>query len=203
MLDDYAFFAQGLIDLYEATGEFRWLDAALSITRRQRELLEDVTGGFYASAHEDASRLMRLKDDYDGAEPSGNSVTLMNLLRLHRITGLADFEVSARKLIATLQAKAVGAPTAMPQLLAAFEFDIAPQREVVIAGNASGAMIRLLWKNFDPNRILLYAGEELGRWQPAIAAMNARGDKTTVYVCEGFTCRQPVTEEEDLAKLLR
>jgi hypothetical protein len=203
MLDDYAFFAQGLIDLYEATGEFRWLDAALSITRRQRELLEDVTGGFYASAHEDASRLMRLKDDYDGAEPSGNSVTLMNLLRLHRITGLTDFEVSARKLIATLQAKAAGAPTAMPQLLSAFEFDTAPQREVVIAGNAAGGMFRLLWKNFDPNRILLYAGEELGRWQPAIAAMNARGDKTTVYVCEGFTCRQPVTEEEDLAKLLR
>jgi uncharacterized protein YyaL (SSP411 family) len=97
----------------------------------------------------------------------------------------------------------VGAPTAMPQLLAAFEFDIAPQREVVIAGNASGGMIRLLWKDFDPNRILLYSGEELGRWQPAIAALGARGDKTTVYVCEGFTCLQPVTEEEDLAKLLR
>jgi hypothetical protein len=203
MLDDYAFFAQGLIDLYEATGAFRWLDASLSITRKQRELLEDATGGFYASAHEDAVRLVRLKDDYDGAEPSGNSITFMNLLRLHRITGLAEFDVSARKLLAALQEKAAAAPSAMPQLLAACEFDIAPQKEIVIAGEVSGGMVRMLWENFDPNRVLLYAGEELGFWQPAIAAMKARGGQTTVYVCEGFTCRQPVTREEDLAGLLR
>ncbi|MDP9055257.1 MAG: thioredoxin domain-containing protein [Acidobacteriota bacterium] len=203
MLDDYAFFAHGLLDLYEATGEFRWLAAALSITRRQRELLEAPEGGFYASAHEDAARLMRLKDDYDGAEPSGNSIALMNLLRLHRITGLAEFESSARKLLAAVQDKAAAAPSAMPQLLAACEFEIAPQREIVIAGEASGGMIRMLHAQFDPNRILLYAGEEVARWQPAIGAMDARADRTTVYVCEGFTCRQPVTREEDLAALLR
>jgi uncharacterized protein YyaL (SSP411 family) len=203
MLDDYAFFTQGLLDLYEATAEFRWLEAAISITRKQQGLLEDVAGGFFASAHEDAQQLIRMKDDYDGAEPSGNSVTLMNLLRLHRITSEPAFENSARKLLGALQEKVSGGPSGMPQLLAACEFDIGPRREIVIAGEAAGPMVRMLWKNFDPNRILLYASSEMARYQPSIAAMNSGGGETTVYVCENFTCRQPVTREEDLAGLLR
>jgi hypothetical protein len=203
MLDDYAFFAQGLLDLYESTFEFRYLDAAIAITETQRRLLEDESGGFFASAHEDTSRLMRMKDDYDGAEPSGNSAALMNLLRLFRITGRADFDDSARKLLSAFQARIAAVPSAMPQMLSAAEFDLAPQREIVVAGRAEGEMIRLLWAEFDPNRILLHASPEISAWQPAIAAMQASGDETTVYVCEDFTCRQPVTRKEDLAGLLR
>jgi uncharacterized protein YyaL (SSP411 family) len=205
MLDDYAFFAQGLLDLYESTFEFRYLDAAVAITRTQRELLEDKgnAGGFFASAHEDTSRLMRIKDDYDGAEPSGNSVALLNLLRLSRITGSDEFEVPARKLLSAFQARLAAAPFAMPQMLAACEFDIAPQREIVIAGNIAGNMVRPLWAQFDPNRILLRAGPELARYQPALAEMVSPENGTTVYVCEDFACREPVTREEDLARLLR
>ncbi len=203
MLDDYAFFAQGLLDLYESTLEFRWLDAALSITGNQLRLLEDTAGGFFASAHEDASRLMRIKDDYDGAEPSGNSIALMNLLRLHRITGKTEFETSARKLLSVFQPRLAAVPVGMPQMLAAAEFDIAPPREVVVAGNSANSMLRLLWKKFDPNRILLYADPQLAGFNPAIAGMCAPRDETTVYVCEDFTCQQPVTREEDLAGLLR
>jgi uncharacterized protein YyaL (SSP411 family) len=203
MLDDYAFFAQGLLDLYESTFDFRWLEAAVGLTQKQRELLEDAAGGFFASAHEDTSRLMRIKDDYDGAEPSGNSIALMNLLRLSRITGEAEFEASARKLLSAFQARLAAVPFGMPQMLAACEFDVAPQREIVIAGNATGDVVRLLWAGFDPNRILLHAGPELARYQPAVREMNARGDATTVYVCEDFACQEPVTREEDLARLLR
>jgi uncharacterized protein YyaL (SSP411 family) len=203
MLDDYAFFAQGLLDLYESTLEFRWLDAAMSITGNQIGLLEDTAGGFFASAHEDASRLMRIKDDYDGAEPSGNSVALMNLLRLHRMTGREEFGTSARKLISAFQPKLAAVPFGMPQMLAAAEFDIAPQREIVVAGDASDKMLRLLWREFDPNRILLYADPKLANFNPAIAEMCLRQEGTTVYVCEDFTCQQPATREEDLAGLLR
>jgi uncharacterized protein YyaL (SSP411 family) len=204
MLDDYAFFAQGLIDLYEATFEFRWLDAAIAITTKQRELLEDgAGGGFFSSAHEDASRLMRAKDDYDGAEPSGNSIALMNLLRLHRITGRGEFELSARKLIAAFHTKLVGTPYGLPQMLAACEFDLAPQREIVVAGALSGAVARQIWKNFDPNRILLHAGPEIAAFQPAVAAMNSGSGETAVYVCENFTCHAPAVTEQDLAGLLR
>jgi hypothetical protein len=118
MLDDYAFFAQGLLDLYESTFEFRYLDAAIALTQKQRELLEDKTGGFFASAHEDTSRLMRIKDDYDGAEPSGNAVAFLNLLRLSRITGNGDLEASARKLLSVFQARLAAVPFGMPQMLA-------------------------------------------------------------------------------------
>jgi len=202
MLDDYAFFAQGLLDLYESTFEFRYLDAAIAIAQKQRDLLEDEAGGFFASAHEDTSRLMRIKDDYDGAEPSGNSVALMNLLRLHRITGNKEFEVSARRLLSVFQARLAAVPFGMPQMLAGCEFDIAPQREIVVAGNAGNNMLRLLWTRFDPNRILLHAGREIARYQPAVAEMNTGDDRTTVYICEDFVCREPVTREEDLARLL-
>jgi uncharacterized protein YyaL (SSP411 family) len=203
MLDDYAFLAQGMLDLYESTFEFRYLDAVIAITRKQRELLEDEAGGFFASAHEDTSRLMRIKDDYDGAEPSGNSVALLNLLRLSRITGIGDFETSARKLIATFQPKLTAAPFGMPQMLAAAEFDIAPRREIVVAGDASSDILHLLHSKFDPNRILLHAGPEIAGYQPAIAFMQAQANATTVYVCEDFVCQAPVTREEDLVRLLR
>jgi uncharacterized protein YyaL (SSP411 family) len=64
-------------------------------------------------------------------------------------------------------------------------------------------MTRLLWKKFDPNRILIHAGPELARFNPAIAEMKLQADQTSVYVCEGFTCQAPVSQEEDLARLLR
>jgi len=203
MLDDYAFLVQGLIDLYESTFEFRYLDSSIAITQQQCRLLEDGAGGFFASDHEDASSLMRIKDDYDGAEPSGNSVALLNLLRLHRITGREDFESSARRLIAAFHGKLVAQPFGMPQMLAACEFDMAAPREIVVAGNRSSPLARLLWKQFDPNRVLLHAGPEIAAYQPAIAAMNLSGDRAAVYVCENFTCHQPAVTEQDLVALLR
>ncbi|MEP6716226.1 MAG: thioredoxin domain-containing protein, partial [Terriglobia bacterium] len=204
MLDDYAFFAQALLDLYEATFEFRYLERAIAITSKQCELLEDTgSGGFFASAHADTSRLMRLKDDYDGAEPSGNSVALMNLLRLHRVTGKAHYEASARKLLAAFQQRLTEAPYGMPQMLCACEFDLAPPREIVVAGAKKNDMTKLLWNSFDPHRVLLYASAELTPWQPAMAEMKAGEGGTSVYVCENFTCNAPVHTAEELARLLK
>ena len=203
MLDDYAFFAQGLIDLYEATFRMEYLDSAIAITDKQRELLEHPAGGFYSSAHEDAMRLVRSRDDYDGAEPSGNSVSLLTLLRLARITGREDFEASARRLISCSQPKMAASPYGLPQMLAACEFDLAAPREVVVAGDAPKGMIRLLWKHFDPNRILLYADPALERYHPAVAQMKpATAGGTAVFVCENFSCHAPVTDETALARLL-
>jgi uncharacterized protein len=204
MLDDYAFFSQALLDLYEATFEYRYLERAIAITAKQRQLMEDAEGGgFFASAHDDTSRLMRLKDDYDGAEPSGNSVALMNLLRLSRITGVAEYEESARKLISAFQERLTAAPFALPQMLCACEFDLAPPREIVVAGERQGEMIRMLRNHFDPNRILLHASPELERYQPAMSAMRARDGVPSVYICENFTCSAPVHTPEDLSRLLK
>ena len=202
MLEDYAFFVQGLLDLYEATFSFRYLAAAIQIAEKQSALLEDRAGGFYTSGHADAAGLIRMKDDYDGAEPSGNSVALMNLLRLHRITGNAAFESSARRLIAAFGRSLASTPFGMPQMLAACEFDIAPQREIVVAGEIEGGIMRALWRNFDPNRVLLHADPELTQYQPAVDAMTARGGASAVYLCENFTCQAPAVTEEELRALL-
>jgi uncharacterized protein YyaL (SSP411 family) len=126
----------------------------------------------------------------------------MNLLRLARITANAELESSARRLIATFQPRLAAIPSGMPQMLAAVEFDLAPQREIVVAGDGSGKMLQLLWANFDPNRILLRAAPETALYNPAIAEMKERGG-TTVYVCEDFACQEPAIREEDLARLLR
>ncbi len=201
MLDDYAFFIQGLIDLYEATFEFHYLEQAITLTDDQRTRFEDREGGgFYASAQEDAARLNRIKDDYDGAEPSGNSVALLNLLRLHRITGREDLLASARNLIRAFSARLTATPFGMPQMLVACEFDLAPNREIVVAGKPEAAMFRLLWKNFDPNRILLNAGAEIAQYHPTVTEL-AKG-RAAVCLCENFTCQSPATNAKDLATLL-
>jgi uncharacterized protein YyaL (SSP411 family) len=199
MLEDYAFLVQGLLDLYESTFAFRYLAAAIAIAGKQSALLEDKAGGFFTSSHEDASALIRMKDDYDGAEPSGNAVALLNLLRLHRITGRQDFETSARRLIGVFGDALARTPFGMPQMLAACEFDISPPREIVVAGQPDGSMMKALWSKFDPNRILLYAAPELVQYQPAVAEMKDGG----VYICENFACQQPAVNEEDLLRLLK
>jgi len=199
MLDDYAFFTQGLLDLYESTFEYRYLAEAISLTERQCVLFEDPEhGAFFASAQADAASLMRIKDDYDGAEPSGNSIALMNLLRLHRITAREDCNQCARRLIAVLADRVTAAPYAMPQLLSAIEYSMANPREIVVAGDVPAGMRRALWKDYDPHRILLNATPELAAFNPAMAEM--RGP--AVYVCSNFTCEAPVTTEEDLLRLL-
>jgi hypothetical protein len=204
MLEDYAAFAGALLDLYEVTGEYYWLARAIALTDWQIVLFEDVEGGgFFASSMEDASKLIRVKDDYDGAEPSGNSVALGNLLRLYRMTGNSRYDESARKLIAALQPQLAAAPYALPQMLAACEIELAPHRQVAIAGQPTEEISRALWPVFDPNRVVLHADARSASLQPALAGMTAPEGGCAVYVCENFTCQSPVTRGEDLARLLK
>jgi uncharacterized protein YyaL (SSP411 family) len=131
---------------------------------------------------------------------------LMNLLRLHRITGRADLEASARKLIAAFQERIATAPFGTPQMLCACEYRLAPPREIVVAGEAKAGelpeMLRLLWRDFDPHRILLHASPDLAKYQPAITEMSA-GEGTTVYLCADFVCHAPAHSREDLARLVK
>ncbi|NCZ53650.1 MAG: hypothetical protein EBY81_07130 [Verrucomicrobia bacterium] len=116
MLDDYVNLAGSLIDLYEATFDPRFLENAIALMRTTIATFGDPeNGGFFASSHEDVAALVKLKDDYDGAEPSGNSVALMNLLRLARITGDAQFDTEARRLITQGGVKLDGTKLADPQ----------------------------------------------------------------------------------------
>ena len=129
------FFTQALLDLYEAGFELRDLELAIRLTEKQSELFEDrELGAFFSTAAGDPELVMRMKEDYDGAEPSGNSIAALNLLRLARLTGRAGFQESADRALAAFGSRIAAAPVGVPQMLAAYEFRLAPHRQVVSGG---------------------------------------------------------------------
>ena len=212
-LDDYAFFAQALLDLYEAQLDPRHLQLAIDLTLKMRERFEDPEhGGFFSSPAGDASLVMRVKDDYDGAEPSGNSAALMNLLRLAQITNRDEFRQSAARTLAAFERRLSLAPSALPQMLAACEFVLSHPRQIVIAGERGAAdteeLLRALHARFMPNAILLLVDSDetranFARDVPEVAAMHKVEDRAAAYVCREYACRLPVTQAAALIELLQ
>ena len=116
-------FAEALLDLYETQFDRRHLDLAIAITEKMRERFEDPEkGGFFTSPEGDDSLVMRMKDDYDGAEPSGNSIAALNLLRLAQITNRLEYRDAAERTIVAFEPRLSVASAALPQMLAACEF---------------------------------------------------------------------------------
>ena len=201
-LDDYAFTGLALLDLYEATfdpADFAW---AVELAERAIALFEDAEGGgfFSTSASNIGEELvLRLKDDYDGAEPSGNSGMALLLLRLARMTDRADFRRSAERTLQAFSSRLEDAGTGVPQMLVAHAFALAKPREIVLAGPANDAIMRemlsTLRRRFLPSAVVMRA-EQAGRDMPAA------GGLPTAYVCENFACQLPVTSVAALDELL-
>jgi uncharacterized protein YyaL (SSP411 family) len=175
-------------------------------------LFEDREGGGFFSAAADESLVMRLKEDYDGAEPSGNSVALLNLLRLARMTGGGDFGEAANRTLNAFAPRLASAPAALPQMLAACEFYLGEPREIVIAGERDSADTRALAREvslrFDPARVFMLVDSpetagKLAGGHPAITSMVKVDGKAAAYVCRNYACQMPVTEPEELAELLK
>jgi uncharacterized protein len=212
-LDDYALFVQSLLDLYQTQFNRGHLERAVRLTEKQRELFEDPAhGGFYSSGESDHSLILRVKEDYDGAEPSGNSVSAMNLLRLARITGRGDFRDSAERLISAFGSRLSAAPIAIPQLLVGYEFLLSEPREIVIVGERgapdTGKLLETVYSRFLPNSaVLLVDSDEtrgaLAEGAPALAAMTRLDGRATAYVCQNYSCQLPVSDPAELAKLLQ
>jgi uncharacterized protein YyaL (SSP411 family) len=212
-LDDYAFFVQALLDLYQTDFDPQRIEMAIGLTDQMRDLFEDrERGGFFTTAEGDASLIMRAKDDYDGAEPSGNSIALMNLLRLAAITGRKEFEESAQRTLSALAARIANQPVAVPQMLAAFEFTLAPHRQIVLAGDPQNdvmrGFIRAAHNMYQPHAVLLSATDDevrarLAERIPAIAEMKQIENRPTAYVCENFACHLPVHDVSKFSELLK
>lgn len=186
-LDDYAFFAQALLDLGE-------VELAIEMTGKQRELFEDAErGGFFSTVSDDAELILRMKEDYDGAEPSGNSVAAMNLLRLARMTGREDLERSGVRAIEAFANRINSAPYAAPLSVAALQLARTPPRQVVITGENADELLRVFHSRFLPDFVLL-------RNKPGMPALDG---KATAYVCENFACQLPVTDAGKLGELLK
>jgi uncharacterized protein YyaL (SSP411 family) len=203
-LDDYSMFAQALIDLYETQFDARHLETAIRLTEKQRERFEDVKdGGFFSTGEADGTLVMRMKDDYDGAEPSGNSVALMNLLRLAQFTGRSDFRESAERLLAAFAPRLSAGGATLPQMLAAAEFYLSEPRQIVFAGEDPGALARAFYTRFVPNRVVMKAGPALAQWNAAVASMHEVDGRAAAYVCKNYACQLPVTEVDALLKLIQ
>jgi uncharacterized protein len=209
-LDDYSFLIQGLLDLYLATHDLSRLQQAMALTEKQLTVFTDEQGGFYDTP-ESAGLLARLKEAYDGAEPSGNSVAALNFLRLATLTNNQQWAAIAEKSISSFAATLATYPPAMPLMLSAMDFQMDKPKQVVIVGSKGDvdteALLREVHYRYLPNSILILAdGEEnqkfLEKELPFLQTVTKIDGKATAYVCEGFTCKLPVNTAEELALLL-
>jgi len=211
-LDDYAFFTQALLDLYETSFEWRDLELAIRLTEKQAELFEDSgNGAFFSTAAGDPTLVMRIKDDYDGAEPSANSIAVLNLLRLAQSTGRQDFRVSAARALEAFGSRMVAAPVGVPQMLVAYEFSVSKPKQIILVGERDAPdtrrMLAALHSRFVPHRIVLLVNAEsrpsLARYLPTVADMTAIGGQATAYVCEDYACKLPIADAAEFAQLLQ
>jgi uncharacterized protein len=208
-LDDYAFCGLGLLDLYETTFAADDLTWAIQLAERALALFEDKDhGGFFATHDVSASTVsvdapqapelvLRLKDDYDGAEPSGNSMMALLLTRLARMTGRDDFRVAAERTLKAFASRIEEGAVGVPQMLVALQLIQSPPSEIVLAGPVDDAQLAAIRRHFLPQAIVMRAEHIEDRDLPAI------GGKPTAYVCENFACKLPVTTAEELETQLK
>jgi uncharacterized protein YyaL (SSP411 family) len=195
-LDDYAYFTQALLDLHQADFDPRHLDLARQMAEDLIDLFEDEEhGGFFSTTGADADLIMRIKDDYDGAEPSGNSAAACALVSLHAVTGEVRYLEAAERLFKAFAPRLTQGGQTLPQLLVALLAARTPHRQVVFAGPYDAGFVRQARARFAPFQSVLR-----GEWSPT--PMPAVDGKATAYVCQNFTCQLPVTDAESLAGLL-
>jgi uncharacterized protein YyaL (SSP411 family) len=211
-LDDYAYLIQGLLDLYEASFEVSYLAWAVRLQETQDQLFWDgENGGYFSTPSTDSSVLLRMRDAYDGAEPSANSVAAMNLLRLSQMTDREAWRDKAQNIFKVFGRQLENSPETVPQMVAALDFSLSPPRQIVIAGDPASAdtqsLLRVVNEQYLPNKILFLVNgsglrEELAQWLPFVAEMQQLQGKPTAYVCENYTCKLPSSDPQQVAKLL-
>jgi uncharacterized protein YyaL (SSP411 family) len=211
-LDDYAFFTMGLLDLYEASLNIRWLKLAIELTGEQNALFYDgENGGFFDTSGTDSTLLFRTKEDYDGAEPAGNSIALWNLSRLAQMTDSAPWREMAERSLALFGERAKQQPQSMPQLLVALDFHLDKPKQIIIAGSLQRAdtqkMLREVHRQYIPGKVVLLADGGAGQqfliqYLPFLKTVKRLDGKATAYVCENYACKLPTTDVAVMLKQL-
>ncbi len=205
-LDDYAFTTWGLLNLYEATFEVRYLQAAISLQADATRLFRDAAGRFYVTASGGEQLLVRPHLTADAAIPSGSSVQAMNLVRLARITMNDDYEKQARQLLQSSEEEVRLAPSSATHLLSALDFLLGPSYEIVLAGRDVIALRRAVFASFVPNKIVLRrppGATPITQIAPYTEPQTARDGKATAYVCTGFRCKLPTSDPAEVRASLR
>jgi len=203
-IDDYAFFIWGLINLYEASFETQYLEKAIELTEEQMTLFWDSSiGAFFFTAQDAESLLTRQKETYDGAIPSGNSVAMLNLLRLAQLTGNDKYEKKADQLGRVFAESVRANPVAYSFMMVAVDYAIGPTYSLVIAGDEgkydTNAMLNEVRKQFLPNKSLIFRpteelNPEIDKYSNFIQFFDKYEGKATAYVCINKTCKAPTND---------
>ena len=203
-LDDYAFMAWGLLELYEATFATKYLSQALDLMNIMVEdFWDDKNGGFFLGSDQSEKLIVRSKTAYDGAIPSGNSVAVMNMVKLTRITGNTKWAELAEKTIRAFSEDVNRTPTGYTLMLAGFMFDTQNSKEIVIVGDSRNRnttkFLHTIRASYAPHKVLLFKDtsvsdnrlEQLANWT---STQNSINGKPTAYVCKNFACNQPTSD---------
>jgi len=205
--EDYAFFVQGLIELYEASFDDQYLLTALELAELQNSLFYDpVQGGYFSTAVDDNTVPLRLKEDYDGAEPSANSVSALNLLRLSEITGVEKFSIRAEETIKSCGTILSENSHALPQMLVALNFARKRKSRVILSGELYTPEMAQLRAVIDgrylPGNVIMHASNELISIQRFPESIQTGAVHPQASLCIDRTCLLPINDPEMLAEAL-
>ncbi len=209
--DDYAFFVVGLLDLYETGFNLSFLKSAINLNSNFiKYFWDEENGGFYFTPFDGEKLLIRRKEIYDGAVPSGNSIAILNLLRIGRITGNSDYERKASQITKTFSAMIENSPQAFTQALAALDFAFGPSKEIIISGEndsrSTKEMLRVIREKYIPNKVIIFDSGQKDQMEiisPLLREYSSQDNQATVYICENYKCNLPVTTFEQLKVLLK
>lgn len=211
-LDDYAFLIWGLMELYEATFEAKYLKYAIDLADKMLMHFWDIThGGFHQTADYSEAALIRNKEIYDGAYPSGNSVAALDLIRLSRITGETRFEEKTQQLMHAFSVNVARAPHSHTQLMTALDFALGSSSEVVIIGEPqkedTAKMLQTVRSRFLPRKVVLFRSShekypEITDLAKFTKDMKRKEGKATAFVCRDYVCKAPTTDPHTMLQLL-
>jgi len=210
--EDYAFMTWGLIELYEATFEVKYLKAALKFTENLLQHFWDGDhGGFFFTSNTAEKQFIRPKDFHDGAIPSGNSVAAMNMLRLGQMTGNTKLEKTADLLFQAASKNVIVSPSSYTHLMSGLELALGPSHEVVVSGILKDAdtqkMLRAVRAEFMPHKVLLFnpaddASPEIHQVSSFVQNQPMQNKKATAYVCTAQTCKKPTNSIREVLSIL-
>lgn len=202
-LEDYANFADGLTELFQASGEVKYLTEAKRLADLMiTEFWDEEAGGFFFTANNHEELLMRSKDFYDNATPSGNSAAADALLKLAKLIGDERYERFAVTVLRLIAPQIRSYPQAFGRALSSLEFYLNPVKEIVIIGERGNELEREVRREYLPNKVVVLCEKELSNAIPLLENRQMIEGKPTAFVCENFTCQQPVTTAEELSKQL-
>ncbi|HJS51914.1 MAG TPA: thioredoxin domain-containing protein [Pyrinomonadaceae bacterium] len=208
-LDDYAFLAIGLLDLYEAVFDRNYLDRAIQLTDvLLREFLDERDGGFFFTGKSHEPLISRNKPVFDASIPSGNAMAAQLLLRLHHLTGDNRYRAPAEKILRSYYDAMESQPFGFAHMLCALDFYLHGAKEIVIVGNPAEPGVKELVAQVNatylPNKVLQLArpGTAFAAISPLLQGKSQVDGKPTAYVCQNFTCSPPVTSRNELQALL-